>query len=413
MDNTVQEKSSSDSLVPGSLVVFAAFIAFGLVYGMVLYSFTIFVNPVAKAFGASVADVQLAFAATNVGTGILGILGGMLLARYSKRLCIVAGLAVMAASFYGLSMVTVLWQFIALYGIAVAFGASLAAPMGASAIVNNWFIKYRGRALTCATMGTSFGQLVIPKLVAAPLIAAYGWQTAYQAFAGILVVIGIPLIFLLVTDHPEEKGLKAYGADELPATGIHSLDAPLPSTGEILSRGDFWTIAISYILGVFVYLGLLASMGPYARGLGFSAADAATLVFVSGMAAIAGKIFFATFTDQMGLRNTMWIALAMNSIALICLLTMKDFTGLAIASASVGAAAGGLLPVWPGLVAFRFGRHTLPKVMGLMGPIVVSLQGFGATIAAKLHYQLAFEIFLGLMVVSAVVSINLSKPATS
>ena len=51
--------------------------------------------------------------------------------------------------------------------------------------------------------------------------------------------------------------------------------------------------------------------------------------------------------------------------------------------------------------------------MGLMGPIVVSLQGFGATIAAKLHYQLAFEIFLGLMVVSAVVSINLSKPASS
>jgi MFS family permease len=412
MENTVQ-KSAPGSIVPGYLVVFAAFIAFGLVYGMVLYSFTVFVNPVAKTFGASVADVQLAFAATNVGTGILGIFGGMLLARYSKRLCIVAGLAVLAASFYAMSLVTALWQFIALYGIAVAFGASLAAPMGASAIVNNWFIKNRGRALTFATLGTSFGQLVIPKFIAGPLIASHGWQTAYQAFAGILVVIGIPLIFLLVTDHPEEKGLKAYGADEVPDTGIHSLDTPLPTTGEILGRGDFWTIAISYILGVFVYLGLLASMVPYARGLGFTAAEGATLVFVSGMAAIAGKLFFAAFTDRMGLRNTMWIALALNSISLVCLLTMKDFTGLAIASAAVGAAAGGLLPVWPGLVAFRFGRHTLPKVMGLMGPIVVSLQGFGATIAAKLHYQLAFEIFLGLMVVSAVVSINLSKPASS
>ena len=138
MDNTVQEKSASASIIPGYLVVFAAFIAFGLVYGMVLYSFTVFVNPVAKSFGASVADVQLAFAATNVGTGILGIFGGMLLARYSKRLCIVAGLAVLAVSFYAMSMVTALWQFIALYGIAVAFGASLAAPLGASAIVNNW-----------------------------------------------------------------------------------------------------------------------------------------------------------------------------------------------------------------------------------------------------------------------------------
>ena len=116
------------NLVQGSLVVFAAFIAFSMVYGMVLYSFTIFVNPVAKSFGAEVAEVQLAFAATNVGTGILGIFGGMLLSRYSKRLCIIVGLAVLAASFYGLSMVTELWQFIGLYGIAVAFGASLAAP---------------------------------------------------------------------------------------------------------------------------------------------------------------------------------------------------------------------------------------------------------------------------------------------
>lgn len=411
MTNTAQTGSASTGFFYGWVVVFAAFVAFSMVYGMVLYSFTIFVNPVAKTFGAEVADVQLAFAATNVGTGLLGIFGGMLLARYSKRLCIVVGLAILALSFYAMSMVTALWQFIALYGIAVAFGASLAAPMGASAIVNNWFIKNRGRALTFATLGTSFGQFVIPKYIAGPIIATHGWQTAYQAFAGMLVVIGIPLIFLLVADHPEDKGLHAYGAGEAGAAGAASLDAPLPTTGQILGRGDFWSIAISYILGVFVYLGLLASMVPYARGLGVSAADGLTLVMVSGIAAIIGKFFFATFTDRMGLRNTFWIALALNSAALISLLGMKDFTGLEIASACVGGAAGGLLPVWPGLVAFRFGRHTLPKVMGLMGPIVVSLQGFGAAMAAKLHYQLAFEIFLVMMLVSLFVSRNLNKPA--
>ncbi len=407
----VTMQPAKTGFIHGWMVVFAAFVAFSLVYGTVLYSFTAFVNPVAKTFGATVAQVQLAFAATNVGTGILGIFGGMLLSRYSKRLCIVVGLAILAASFYGLSLATQLWQFIALYGVAVAFGASLAAPMGASAIVNNWFIKNRGRALTFATLGTSFGQLVIPKYIAGPIMAAYGWQAAYQGFAALMVVIGIPIIFLLVTDHPEDKGMKAHGADEAGLAGAGTLSAPVPTTGQVLGRGDFWSIAISYILGVFVYLGLLASMVPYARGLGIAPADALTLVAISGIAAIAGKFFFATFTDQMGLRNTLWIALALNAASLIALLTMTDFTGLAIASACVGGAAGGLLPVWPGLVAFRFGRHSLPKVMGLMGPIVVSLQGFGGTIAASLHYRLAFEIFLGLMVVSAIVSRNLNKPA--
>ena len=407
------EGESRSSLTQGSLVVFAAFIAFSLVYGTVLYSFTVFANPVAKTFGASLAQVQLAFAATNVGTGILGIFGGMVLARYSKRLCIIVGLAILAASFYALSMVTTLWQFIAVYGIAVAFGASLAAPMGASAIVNNWFIKNRGRALTFATLGTSCGQLLIPKYLAAPLIADHGWQAAYQGFAALLVVVGIPIIFFLVTDTPEEKGLHPYGYDTAQAAGAHSMNAPIPSTAQILARADFWTIAISYILGVVVYLALLASMVPYARGLGITPAEGATLVAISGIAAIAGKFFFAAFTDRMGLRNTFWIALALNLASLTALLTMTDFTGLAIASACVGGAAGGLLPVWPGLVAFRFGRHTLPKVMGLMGPIVVSLQGFGAPFAAAMHYTFAFEVFVGFTIVSFIVSWNLNKPVSN
>src|SRR6185437_2663873 len=87
------QSPAKSGFIHGWMVVFAAFVAFALVYGTVLYSFTAFVNPVAKTFGASVAQVQLAFAATNVGTGILGIFGGMLLSRYSKRLCIIVGLA--------------------------------------------------------------------------------------------------------------------------------------------------------------------------------------------------------------------------------------------------------------------------------------------------------------------------------
>ena len=173
MSDSAQAKSG---IFYGWILVFAAFIAFGMVYGTVLYSFAVFATPVAKAFGAKPAQIQLAFFATNVGTGILGIYAGRLLAKYSKRNCIIAGLAYLAAAY-------------------------------------------------------------------------------------------------------------------------------------------------------------------------------------------------------------------------------------------VGGSAGGILPVWPGLVAFRFGRNALPQVMGLMGPIVVSLQGFGAPLAAQLHYKLAFELFLGFLVASVIITRNLNKPA--
>jgi len=53
----------------------------------------------------------------------------------------------------------------------------------------------------------------------------------------------------------------------------------------------------------------------------------------------------------------------------------------------------------------------LPQVMGLMSPLVLSLQGFGAPIATAMHYRPAFLIFIGLLVVSALISRNFAKPS--
>jgi predicted MFS family arabinose efflux permease len=179
-----------------------------------------------------------------------------------------------------------------------------------------------------------------------------------------------------------------------------------------MRRADFWSIGISYILCVVVYLALVASIVPYARlSYGVSALQASNLVVMMGVGAIIGKLCFAAWTDRMGLRNTFWVAVALNVIALVLLLTVPDYRILYLISACVGGAAGGILPVWPGLVAFRFGHRNLSQVMGLMGPIVVSLQGFGAPLAAQLHYRPAFELFLGFLLVSFLISRNLNRPA--
>jgi MFS family permease len=407
---TQSEPAQRTSFFYGWFVVAAAFLAFAVVYGTILYSFTVFVNPVAKALGATPAQVQLAFALTNVGTGILGIFAGRLLGRYSKRNCIIAGLAIVAAGFYLLSLTTALWQFIALYGIIIAFGAALAAPMGASAVVANWFFESRGRALTIAMLGTSFGQLLIPK-IAAIIMTNHGWPMAYQSFSAILIVVAMPVVFFVMRDHPEDKGMQAYGASHDTEAAEYSQNAQLLATSQVLRRGDFWSIGVSYILCVVVYLALVASMVPYARlTFGVTALRASDLVVTMGIGAIIGKICFAIWTDRIGLRNTFWVAVAMNAVALVSLLAVPSYNILYLASFCVGAAAGGILPVWPGFVAFRFGRKSLPQVMGLMGPIVVSLQGFGAPFAAQFHYRLPFEIFLGFLVASVVISRNLNKP---
>ena len=402
----IERKDPASGSLYAWVIVLASFLCFGVVFGTVTYSFTVFVNPVAKAFGLTPTDVVLGFTALNIGTGVLGILAGRLLARFSIRNVLVAGLVTLAAGFFALSLATTIWHFYLAYAVIVAMGSSIVAPLGASAIVTNWFATNRGRALTIATLGTSVGQLLIPPF-AAQLIDSGGGDAAYRAFAIMMLVVAVPIAFIVV-DHPGQRGLAANGADA-------AQPAPPPgrlfSNMEILRRADFWVILFSYLLTVIVYLGLVATIVPYARTFGVTAVQAAQLTATMGVAAIVGKIGFATFTDRMGLRNTFWIAISLNLVALILLTTVQGYAVLFVAAAAIGASAGGVLPVWPGLVAFRFGPRALPQVMGMMSPIVISLQGFGAPLITSLNYRDAFLILIGSLLLSAVLSRNLSKPA--
>lgn len=224
----------------------------------------------------------------------------------------------------------------------------------------------------------------------------------------VATLVVLPIILLIVVDRPEDKGMHAYGAVSDGATTAIPA-AKLLSNSDILRRRDFWTIGVSFVLTVTVYLALMAVMVPYARTYGVSALEASQLTVTMGLFAILGKIMFATWTDRIGLRNTFWVAIALNLVACALLAAIPDYTILFVASALAGASAGGVLPLWPGLIAFRFGRHALPQVMGLMSPMVLILQGFGAPFASAMHFRPAFIVFVVMLIASAIFARNLNR----
>src|SRR5579884_1565871 len=277
MDNAAIVERSKSGFYFGWIVVFAAFLAFGLVFGTITYSFTIFVNPLAAHFATTPTKVLLAFTLTNVGTGVLGVYAGRLLMRYSIRSMILLGLALMAAGFFGLSLSSAMWEIYFVYAVVLSFGAVIVAPLGASSLVTNWFSASRGRALTLATLGTSFGQLLLPRL-AAYVIEGWSWQSAYRVFA-LASVLVMPVIYFLVVDRPEDKGLQSYGTPSKDSPAATAAAAPsLLTNAEILRRTDFWSIGLSYLFTVTVYLALVGVMVPYARTFGVTQLEASRLV---------------------------------------------------------------------------------------------------------------------------------------
>ena len=91
------------------------------------------------------------------------------------------------------------------------------------------------------------------------------------------------------------------------------------------------------------------------------------------------------------------------------LVAVPGYSVLFAASALVGGSAGGVLPLWPGMIAFRFGRRALPQVMGLMSPMVLIIQGFGAPVATAMHFPPAFVIFMAMLAGSLLISSRVDR----
>ena len=67
-----------------------------------------------------------------------------------------------------------------------------------------WFRRYRGRALAVGGLGYAFGELVFPITIVA-LIGALGWRGSLWTFAGVYLILFVPLFALLMRPrHPEE-----------------------------------------------------------------------------------------------------------------------------------------------------------------------------------------------------------------
>jgi MFS family permease len=81
----------------------------------------------------------------------------------------------------------------------------------AFAVVANWFVRGRGRALTVLTFMGGFASVVFVPL-AAWLVAAHGWRTALLWLAAILAVLTVPPHALLLRRRPEDHGLAPDGA---------------------------------------------------------------------------------------------------------------------------------------------------------------------------------------------------------
>ena len=139
--------------------------------------------------------------------------------------------------------------------------------------------------------------------------------------------------------------------------------------------------------------------------VGVDAERAAYLISAVAVFGMLGKLLFGVVADRVDLRAGLAVAIALVILSLVLLVFGVGYAVLLAASACLGLAAGGMLPVWGALMAVLFGAANYGRVMGLMNPVMMPLVVLGSPFAGWSYdvsgdYVLACAVFVVVLVAS-------------
>ncbi len=318
------------------------------------YSFGTFVRPMAKEFGAGRGATSVVFAITAFLYFSLGAVTGPLVHKLGPRKMILFGGTVQVVGMLLTSKATELWQAYVTYGLGVGIGVSCGyIPM--VAVVGGWFKRKRPTAIGIAVSGIGLSSLLGAPL-AARLIKAYGWRTAYQLFAiGTAVLLGIVAAFI--------------------RTPLSFRDAPPTTLGSAVRTKAFAVMYLALLLVSVTLFNLFVNIVPYAEESGIAKVRAATLLSILGGASILGRNALALVAHRVGALNTFTGAVfVMGATQVLWLIADGRYGVLALFVGLFGIGYGGLIALGPIALAELFG----PEQLGGLAGVNYTAAGLGA-----------------------------------
>lgn len=366
------------------VIVAIVVISMTLIYG-IRHSFSVFFPSILEEFGWNRGSTAFMLSLNLLVYGSLAPFAGSLGDRWKPQRVMPIGLIILGLATVGCAFAQELWHFYLLLGFVAAIGMSCAGwPLLGPALAN-WFARKRGLAMGLAQAGA--GLSFTYGMYAEFAISQLGWRYAYFVLAGTLWAIILPLYLFFFHFRPENKGLKAYGADE-PATAENaateaSYTSPAAASDWTLRLAlgtyQLWLLMLTYFLfwGIGTYM-VIAHQVKFAEDVGYSSTLAASVFALYGICLVGGTLS-AGISDLIGRERTVTLACTLMIVALIALVSVKDTSQpwlLYVYAICFGYGGGFFTPTMTAGAADIFhGRH-----FGAIAGILLTGMGIGGVI---------------------------------
>ncbi len=373
--------------------------------GLGFYSLGVFVVPLEDEFGWSRGQVSIGIATATIVSGVMAPVVGLAVGRLGARQILAAGATGMGVCF---ALLGATWSLVYLYAMfaMMAVGRAGIMQVPVSQVVANWFERRRGLAMGITMTGIGFGGLVMAPWCKV-LISLLGWRSTFAIMGMTIIAVALPLILLIVRQHPADRGLLPDGASSASASGASRPDSdrkPGPlgqpwAISEAIRTRAFILATAAIGLG-FASLGaVLLHTSPYMEDRGVAPEVAGLILgLVAGMG-ILGKIGSGHLADRLPPHQVLTGVFLMEAAGLTILISTDSAIGIAAFVLIFGYSMGAVVALQPLVVVYYFGLASVATIMGAMTAFSSMFAAAGPVFAGFMHdllgnYTLAFLVFI-------------------
>ncbi len=340
-------------------------------YGLALYAFSIFIEPIKTETGWSNGALSGAYSLGLLVAGLSAILAGRILDWAGHRPVMLGSLVIGSGLLWAASSANTLTVFILTWGIgAGVIGAGLHYNL-TMAVTARLFDQDRARAFAVLTfIGGLASPIYFP--LTGYMIEEWGWRIALRGLVALLFVCVLPAVFLIRGDRTRANPDK--GSES--ASGYTSLREAF---GEPQVRR--MVAAFSLMLGATAAVQVHHVPAMQAAGLSLSAA--AVMASIRGILSLPGRALLSPIVKLAGVRGSILIVYAVMILGLLALMAAGPFVFVAGFAVITGLAFGTILPLHGLYAAQVFGAQRIGTLMGAQTTIVGLFAALGPVILGQ------------------------------
>jgi len=374
----------------------------GITGGFYIISFGYLLPFLLSEFGWNRGTTSLAAAINLIAMGLCGPIAGFFIVKYGARLSMILGNILGFAGLFLLFLHTRLWELFLGYGLLIGLGAGFGGMLASTTVINNWFVKRRGLALSIFLSSSGAAGIFMGPAIM-KLIKTAGWSTTVLTMACAVLLLAVLLPAIFIKNKPQDIGQVPDGPGSLnPPIKSHatrseaSYRTPVDFTAkEAMRTKSLWLLIAYFCMNMLAMQALMTHQIAFLLDIGIDATLAAGALSLMSAVMTLSQLGVGFISRRFGMHSIAVCAesfkIAGLMILIIVILLVKAMphvyvlAGVGLYMIVLGLGFGAVMTATMNIFPNYFGISNYPKIMGFVRLFWAFIGGAGAPIAGYIR----------------------------